>query len=180
MNTGLFRLFQAAEQHDAITDYLDNSSYDELIEFDLKNDRYTKLYHTTKKYSVFLTEGSYKDLFVSMSELSLHPEDRVRFCDLMDPVTIRFHLQSTEIKGLLCDEFRFRMLSENWCWVELVLVSGSFWGLPDDVFRIYIYDIHSRKTRELGLNEAFLFSDNNRNETTGLLRKKPLSKRSGS
>lgn len=176
MNTGLFRLFQAVDRHDAIVDYLNNSSFDELIEFDLKNDRFTKLFHTTKKYSSFLTEGSYKELFVSLSELSLHPDDRVRFCDLMDPVTLRFHLQSSEIEGLLCDEFRFRLLNESFCWVELVLVSGSFWELPDHVYRIYIYDIHSRKTRELGLNEAFLYSDNNRNETTGLLRKKAFIK----
>lgn len=171
MNTGLFRLFKAVGRKEDIADYLDNSSYDELIEFDINNDRFTKHFHTAKKYVSLLTEGSYKDLYVSLSELSVHPEDKERFCALMDPFTLSFTLHSSEIPGLICEEFRFRMLNESWCWVELVLASGEIWGLPKDVYRIYIFDIHSRKMRESGLNEAFLYSDNNRNETTGLLMK---------
>lgn len=172
MNTGLFRLFQTVGRREAIAEYLDNSSFDELIEFDIKNDRFTKRFHTARKYVSLLTEGSYKELFVSLSELSVHPDDRERFCERMDPFTLRFQLQSSELEGLLCDEFRFRLLNENWCWVELVLVSGEFWDLPEDVYRVYIFDVHSRKMRELGLNDPFLYTDNNRNETTGLLRKK--------
>ena len=171
MDTGLFRLFQAVGRREAIADYLDNSSFDEMIEFDIDNDRFTKLFHTAKKYVSLLTEGSYKELYISLSELSVHPDDRVRFCDLMDPVTLSFQLQSSGVKGLLCDEFRFRLLNDSWCWVELVLVSGDYWDLPEGVYRAYIFDAHSRKMRELGLNEPYLYSDNNRNETTGLLHK---------
>ena len=176
MDTGLFRLFRQLKDRKAISDFLNNSSFDELTEFNITNDNFTKLFYTAKKYSSPLTEGSFKELFLSMSELVVHPDDKARFCGLIDPVTLRFQLQKSEIPGIICDEFRFHLLSDNWCWVEVVLVSGSFMDLPEDIYRMYVFDVHSRKTRELGLNDEYVHSDRNRDETTGLLREKAFMK----
>ena len=176
MDTGLFRLFRAVNDRAAIADYLNDSSYDELIECSVKNDRYTWLFHTAKKYASVPAKGSCRQLPDSMAELLLHPDDRDLFRDLLDPAALPLHLQDSAIEGLLCGEFRFRLLNGGWCWVELVVASGSFLGLTDEVFHLYIYDVHSRKTRELGLNETNLYSVNNRNETTGLLHKRAFIK----
>ena len=172
MNTGLFRLLKSAGSREKIIDYLDNSSYDELIEFDLEKNKFSSLYHTSKKYSSMLSEGSIKELYIAMSELTVNPQDKSRFCEILNPVTLGFTIKNSEIEGLFCEEFRFRLLNDSWCYVEAVFVSGSFWNVSENIVRMYIFDIQSRKSREMGLQEAFLYSDGNRNEITGLLRKK--------
>ena len=123
-----------------------------------------------------LTKGSYREVFIGMSEELIHPEERERFVDLMNPETILYHLSGSEIPGLCCEEYRFRLIVGNWYWVEMVLIAGEEYGLEPNVIHMYIFDCQSRKIRELGLTDTAVYADNNRNEMTGLLKKRAFVK----
>ncbi|MBQ9680551.1 MAG: GGDEF domain-containing protein [Ruminococcus sp.] len=172
MKTGLFELMKAVEQPQLIVRYLDSSSFDELLEIDLNTQSFRNLFHVSKKYALPLLEGNYKELFILMSEDLVHPDERESFVNLLSPDTIIHRLNTSEIKGLMCREARFRLVGGDWRWVEAVLLTGEQYGLPKNVFRMYIFDCHSRKARELGLTENPHVADYERNEMTGLLKKR--------
>ena len=172
MNTGLFELLKKVSQPEAIVQFLERSSYDELIEIDLKKQIFKRLYHISKKYTMPMSQGSFREMFIGMSEELIHPDERDRFIGLMNPETIAYRLSGSEIPGLYCGEYRFRLVGGNWHWVEMVLLMGEAYGLEKGILRMYILDCHSRKARELGLSDNAVYADHDRNEMTGLLRKR--------
>ena len=176
MNTGLFELLKAVRQSELIVKFLERSSFDELLEIDLNSQSFKSIHHISKKYAMPLLHGNFKEMFIGMSEELIHPDDRERFIELMNPETVVHFLNSSEIPGLFCDEYRFRLISGGWRWVELVIVSGTAFGLERNVLHLYVFDCHSRKSRELGLDDKEDVVDNNRNEMTGLLRKRAFIK----
>ena len=176
MNTGLFELLKKVRQPETIVQFLDDSSYDELIEIDLNKQIFKSKYHIAKKYKMPLLQGNYREMFIGMSEDLVHPEERDDFVELMNPDTVIYRLSGSEVPGLYCDEYRFRLVGGNWHWVEMVLLTGAEYGLDKNVVRMYILDCHSRKSRELGLTDNAVYTDNNRNEMTGLLRKRAFMK----
>ena len=52
MDTGLFDLLKTVSQPEAIVQFLDRSSYDELIEIDLEKQIFKRVFHIAKKYSI--------------------------------------------------------------------------------------------------------------------------------
>ena len=137
---------------------------------------FKSLFHVSKKYAMPLSQGTYKEVFIGMSEELIHPGERDRFVELMNPETIIYRLSDSEIPGLHCEEYRFRLIVGNWHWVELVLITGEDFGLQPNVVRMYVFDCQSRKIRELGLTDTAVYTDNNRNEMTGLLKKRAFIK----
>ena len=176
MNTGLFELLKKVSQPEAIVQFLERSSYDELIEIDLNKQIFKRLYHISKKYTMPMSQGSFREMFIGMSEELIHPDERDRFIGLMNPETIAYRLSGSEIPGLYCGEYRFRLVGGNWHWVEMVLLMGEAYGLEKGILRMYILDCHSRKARELGLSDNAVYADHDRNEMTGLLRKRAFMK----
>lgn len=176
MNTGLFELLKKVSQPEAIVQFLERSSYDELIEIDLKKQIFKRLYHISKKYTMPMSQGSFREMFIGMSEELIHPDERDRFIGLMNPDTIAYRLSESEIPGLYCGEYRFRLVGGNWRWVEMILLMGEAYGLEKGILRMYILDCHSRKARELGLSDNAVYADHDRNEMTGLLRKRAFMK----
>ena len=168
MSTGLFSLLRSVKDLD-LTQYLNGLPYDELIEFDLDGDCFSSLFHTAKKYSLSLTSGTVRELTMHMSEILVHPEDRERFAGFIDPDTLDGRLDNAEVSGFVSAEFRLRLLGGGWNWAELVLLRVN---CPDSMpYRLYFFDIQSRKCREMGLSVAYSASAENRNEMTGLLKK---------
>lgn len=176
MNTGLFELLKKVSQPETIVRFLDDSSYDELIEIDLNKQIFHSKYHISKKYTMPLTQGNFREMFIGMSEDLVHPEERDRFIELMDPETLIYRLSGSEVPGLYCGEYRFRLIGGSWHWVEMVLLTGARYGIEKNFIRMYILDCHSRKSRELGLTDTAVYTDHNRNEMTGLLRKRAFMK----
>ena len=129
MDTGFFVLLKHVRQPETIVRFLNDSSYDELLEIDVKQQTFKSVFHVSKKYAMPLTKGSYREVFIGMSEELIHPEERERFVDLMNPETILYHLSGSEIPGLCCEEYRFRLIVGNWHWVEMVLIAGEEYGL---------------------------------------------------
>lgn len=176
MNTGLFELLKKVDNPDAVVQFLDRSSYDELIEIDMEKKAFKRLFHISKKYTMPMSQGNFRELFIGMSEELIHPDDRDRFVALMNPDTVAYHLRGSEIPGLYSGEYRFRLVGGGWHWVEMILLTGERYGLNKNLIRLYILDCHSRKARELGLEDNAVYTDHNRNEMTGLLRKRAFMK----
>lgn len=174
MSMGLFEMFKEVGAADKISGFLNNSSFDELIEFNLKSRTFVNPNDVSKKYPMPLAEGTFEDMYVTLTEILIHPDDKLGFCIMMNELEKR--LDASEIPGLICGEFRFCLLSGSYHWVELVIVSGERFNLPEKVFRMYIYDIHSRKTRELGLSDEPMSAGDSRNEITGLPNKRQFTK----
>ena len=172
MNTVLFELLKNVKQPELIAHYLNGASYDELYEIDLGRQTFKSLFHVPKKFALPLSQGNFKELFIGISEKLIHPDERNKFIELLNPETVALRLSCSEVPGLFCDEYRFRLVGEGWNWVEMVLLTGEAYGLAPNALRLYVFDCHSRKTRELGLSDDAKSSDNNRNEMTGLLRKR--------
>ena len=172
MSTGLFELMKEVKQPEKIIRFYNSSSYDELIEIDLNNYRFRSINHVENKYAMPMLQGSYKDLFIGLSEDVVHPDERERLIELMNPETLIHKLKASEIPGLWSEDFRFRMVNGGWRWIELTIITGREYMLKDNILRMYIFDCQSRKSRELGLSDIADYTDNNRNEMTGLLRKR--------
>ena len=66
----------------------------------------------------------------------------------------------------------FCLINGSWQWVELVLVTGSTYGLGKGIMRMYVFDCHNRKSRDLGIKNTVMYSGLERNEMTGLLKKR--------
>ena len=173
MATGLFKMLQSVQSTDEMLGFLDSSTFDVLIEFDLNSRTFQKIYDVSKKYPIPLQDGSFEDMYVTLVEILIHPEDKMRFCVLMTELEKR--LKESEIPGLVSEEFRIRLLSGSYIWAEILIISGERFGLGDKVYRMFFYDVHVRKARELGLSDEPVLAET-RNELTGLPNRRQFTK----
>ena len=154
--------------YQTVLDRLNASPYDELVEIDLINDRCRNLWHVKNKYYVPVLHGNWSELYRYCADHMLHPQDRERYCGMMDPDTVLQRLERSEVSGVLSEELRYRTVDGKWRWVRQVLVSGAQNGLPEGVIYSYMYDIDVQKQRELG-GTATSGPTVRRDELTGLL-----------
>ena len=174
MATGLFKMLQSVQSTDEMLGFLDSSTFDVLVEFDLNSRTFQKIHDVSKKYPIPLQDGSFEDMYVTLVEILIHPEDKMRFCVLMTELEKR--LNESEIPGLVSEEFRIRLLSGSYIWEEILIISGERFGLGDKVYRMFFYDVHVRKARELGLSDEPVLPADTRNELTGLPNKRQFTK----
>ena len=154
--------------YQTVLDRLNGSPYDELVEIDLINDRCRNLWHVENKYYVPVLHGNWSELYRYCADHMLHPQDRERYCGMMDPDTVLQRLERSEVSGVLSEELRYRTVDGKWRWVRQVLVSGAQNGLPEGVIYSYMYDIDVQKQRELG-GTATSGPTVRRDDLTGLL-----------
>ncbi len=178
MSTGLFELLKAVNRPELIRRFFDGASYDELYEVILDKQKFNSIYHTHNKYATPVSEGTYSELLSFVSGELIHPDEREDFAALMNPETVMQSLGKSEIPGLYSGDFRVRLVNGKWGWVELVLLAGRDYGIENNVLRIYIFDCNNRKSRELGTGYSAAVSNYDRNELTGLLRKRAFIKES--
>ena len=119
MATGLFKMLQSVQSTDEMLGFLDSSTFDVLIEFDLNSRTFQKIHDVSKKYPIPLQDGSFEDMYVTLMEILIHPEDKMRFCVLMTELEKR--LNESEIPGLVSEEFRIRLLSGSYIWAEILV-----------------------------------------------------------
>ncbi len=154
--------------YQTVLDRLNGSPYDELVEIDLINDRCRNLWHVENKYYVPVLHGNWSELYRYCADHMIYPQDRERYCGLMDPDTVILRLERSEVPGVLSEELRYRTVDGKWRWVRQVLVSGAQNGLPEGVIYSYMYDIDVQKQRELG-GTAASGPTVRRDDLTGLL-----------
>ena len=176
MNTGLFELMKAVHRPELIIRYLDGASFDDLVEINLSAHTIRSIYHESNKYAIPLPQMNNQASLARTFEKTLHPDERERFAALMNYDTVAKTLEKSDVPGVWCDEFRFCLIDGSWRWVELVLVTGAAYGIGKNILRMYVFDCHNRKSRELGLKNTAVYSGLERNEMTGLLKKRSFIK----
>ena len=147
---GMLDFFKRTNQPLSVPEFLEHSSYDELIEIDLNTNRYRFIYNVADKYYTPVTEGIYSEFYNYAVEHLIHPDDAGLYAEVMDPDTLLRRLAKEELKDTF--EFRFRATDAGggWRWIDSILLAGPLYGLPEGVVRCYIFDIQNIKDREEG------------------------------
>ena len=157
----------------SLLDMLNASSCDEIMEVNIKKDRFQQFYHVEGKYFVPAVDLSYKDLIDFTYKYIVHPDDRSVFINLMNPEGFFERLANSRIPNFDFAHFRYKLQDGKYRWVEQVVIAGEEYGLADGTFRMYVFDINNIKTRQLGIisNESSVVSVG-RDSLTGLLSSK--------
>ena len=135
----------------SIDDFLQNSTYDEMAEIDLCKDELKVIHYVEGKYYTPVVDETYTSIFDFTIHNIVHPDDVVTYKELMDPNTILKRLQEAEIPNFRSAELRYKLQDGSYRWVEQLILCGKENNIRDNVVRIYIMDIHSRKMREQGI-----------------------------
>ncbi len=170
MKSGLINLFDAISGKITIVEWLDSSTFDELIELDVANDRYRILCHVDDKYADAPLEASFTDLYRFVIDNLVHPDDAEEFKRFMHPATLLERLANAAPEGVLANQMRFKTESGDWRWVELCLVGGACHGLPPGIVRYYMFDVQTKHDRIATSNASATETQSNRDSRTGLLR----------
>ena len=161
-----------------LIDLLNNSSCDEIVEVNMVNDTFKQLYHVDGKYFVPAVEISYQELYDFTLDYIVHPDDKEAYNELMNPDGFFERLKNNNIPNFGYAHFRYRLQDGNYRFVEQVVITGEENGIPNGSFRLYVFDIHNLKTRQLG----YASDDRNviskgRDQLTNLLLEKEFLKK---
>ena len=147
---GMLDFFKKRSQPLSVPEFLEHSSYDELIEIDLNTDRYRFIYNVADKYFSPITEGAFSEIYKYAVDHIIHPDEVVTYAETMDPDTLLKRMAGSEPKDTFEFQFRAMGLEGNWRWMDSIMISGPLYGLPEGVILNYIYDIQNIKDREAG------------------------------
>ncbi|MCR4891379.1 MAG: GGDEF domain-containing phosphodiesterase [Lachnospiraceae bacterium] len=151
--------------------YFENSSFDELIEIDLAHGSCRNIYHIEGKFFVPILKGTLSDLIPYCADHMVHPDEREDYINFIEPDTLKERLTSFENSCLISKQLRFRLLDGGWRWTECVILGGPAHALPEDILRMYIFDIQYQRDRANNQISSYPASGN-RDELTSLLREK--------
>ncbi len=176
--SGLLSIFTEEGRPATIAGYLACSSYDELAEIDLVNDRCRNLCHVEGKYFVPVTDGSFSSLYDYCLDNMVHPEDRDIFAQLMDPDTLSQRLAGSDVPGAITAQFRYKLQDGGYRWAEQCVIGDGRHGLPEGIVHFYVFDVENQMARLQGerLSHHAGTADAT-DERTGLLREKPFLER---
>ena len=152
---------------------LELTPYDELVEFDLSNNKHRNLCHKEEYYFVPVLTSSIDAILRFAIDNMVHPDDKSVQLNLMEQDTMLFRLNTSDTPGMLQAEVRYKMMDGSWHWTREILIGGSGSGLPGGIVRCYMYDIDTRKKKEQQQSLVSL-STIRRDERTGLLTEKDL------
>ena len=106
-STGMLEFFKKQNQPLSIPDFLEHSSYDELIEINLNTNHYKFIYNVADKYYAPVTEGLYSEFHKYAVDHVIHPEDAALYDKVMHPDSLLQCMAQEELKDTF--EFRFRV-----------------------------------------------------------------------
>lgn len=148
---GMLDFFKKRNQPVSVADFLEHSSYDELIEINLNEDHYRFVYNVADKYYAPITEGMYSEFHKYAVDHLIHPDDAGAYRAVMHPDTMLQHLAENELQDTYEFQFRATDMKGGWRWVDQILIAGPLHGLPEGIVRSYVFDIQNIKDREEGL-----------------------------
>ncbi len=140
MSSGLLDFF-AALNLPSLTDFLNPSSYDELLELDVPGDSFRYLYNVEGKYDVPVTQGRLSDYIAHLLAGHVHPDDAEAFHSMADMSTLFERMEVSRVPGALDLVFRLKTPEGKWRWAEMFLVGTARHGLPEGKVYCYVYDI---------------------------------------
>lgn len=173
MTANQLKKTDTGEIHSSLLACLNLTSYDELIEFDLLNNRCHNLCHRENKYFVPVLESTMDAIYRFAIDNMIHPEDRSTQLNLMEPENMLSRLAASLTPGMLHADVRYKMLDGSWHWTREILIGGPQSGLPEGIARCYMYDIDVQKKSEqlqTTINPGMIHRD----ERTGLLTEKDM------
>ena len=147
---GMLDFFKKHNQPLSVPEFLEHSSYDELVEIDLNTNRYKFVYNVADKYYLPVTEGAFEEFYNYAVEHLIHPDEAGLYADVMDPDTMLERLAAEEPKDTFEFQFRSSDMKGGWRWIDSILLTGPLHGLPEGIVRCYIFDIQNIKDREAG------------------------------
>lgn len=171
-------MFFSNERNFSLADYLNNSLCDEIGDVNLKKNTYRSIYHLEGKYFTAVTDGTFASLYSYIIKYGVHPDDVQTFIELMDPEHMKERQEKSKTPNFRFAQFRYQLSNGSWRWVEQCILSGKENGLPDNVYRFYIFDIENQVQKEFGnsfVNDSF--AEEERNALTGLLNEKHFFKK---
>ena len=179
--TQFYNLFFTSEKHISIIDYLDNSFCDEIGEINTETWTYKFTYHVSNKYANPVIEGDYKAFFNYILENVVHPDDREIYIQTSAPGNQIKILNESKYPHFAFAHLRFKLKEGVYRWAELASIMGEEYGIPPNIVKFYIFDIHNAKLRELGdtSDEDGLYLEI-RDEKTGLLKEEAFYKQAES
>ncbi len=158
-----------------IRDYLDGASYDALGEIDLNKDELIIRYTVSDKYFAPFFDGSFSSLYDFTIDNVVHPNDCVIYQELMNPKTLEKRLSQSDTPNFLHASLRYRLKEGGYRWVEQCVITGQEYGLREGVVLFYVFDIETKKNRELGVvNRDITFDVQERDTVTRLYLEKPF------
>ncbi len=134
----------------SLIDMLNSSSCDEIVEVDIANDTFKQFYHVDGKYFVPAVGFSYRELLDFTYNHIVHPDDRGIYESLMKIDGFFERLKNARIPNFEIAHFRYKLQDGDYRYVEQVVIAGEEFGIPQGMFRMYIFDIHNIKSRQLG------------------------------
>ena len=105
-----------------VIDFLNQSTFDELITVDLPSDQYKYVFNVDQKYWTLSLEGTFSTFYQYVASRVIHPDDRDLFREKLEPVTLLTRLAASD--GLFNFEFRVPTHDGGWRWCEQYVVSG--------------------------------------------------------
>ena len=155
MDSSLYSFFFETGKQSQLFKALEQSSYDEMGEIDLRNNSYHHLYHTVNKYYIANINASYEDLFAFVADHVVHPADREAYVELMDPKTMAEKMEHSPTPNFRYAQFRMKTQTGDYRYVEQILVGGREFGCAHGIYRFYVFDIENKKERELNAKSPF-------------------------
>lgn len=134
----------------SLIDMLNGSSCDEIVEVDLEHDTFKQHYHVDGKYFVPNVGSSYCELLDFTSKYIIHPDDLGTYLGLMQIDGFFDRLKNARIPNFDFAHFRYKLQDGSYRWVEQVVIAGEEYGIPEGMFRMYVFDINNIKSRQLG------------------------------
>ena len=153
----------------SLIDLLNNSSCDEIVEVNTKEDSYNMIYHTKDKYFVPAIDASYQDLYDYTTKNIVHPDDLDLYNKLMSLDGFFERLRNNPIPNFGCEQFRYKLQDGSYRFVEQVVIAGEENGISEGSFRIYVFDVHNMKNRQLGVVDENNDANQTHNSLTNLL-----------
>lgn len=161
----------------SLIDMLNGSNADEIVEVDLVNDTFKQYYHVEGKYFVPNVEISYRELLEFTTKYIVHPDDVGDYEALMKYEGFFERLATAKIPNFDFAHFRYKLQDGSYRYVEQVIITGEENGIPEGMFRMYVFDINNLKNRQLGkISSSVQVVASGRDPMTGLLTSKDYFK----
>ncbi len=176
-NTGMgpeaWRVVFGITRASNVLDELEQTPFDKKYEIDMVSWKCRNVFHVEDKYEM-PPPGRFDQVNTYVQNHLIHPEDRARHREFMDPATFRERLEAAVPKGMLQNCLRLKLKGNDWVWTRFVLVSGEANGAEPDKLYLYIYDIQAQRDRLQGrpVVSSYLLSGMHRDELTGLYTEK--------
>ena len=180
MASGILNILSAFGTAEERMDFLNASSYEELLEIDISRNMFRALYHMAYKYNLPVKESEYQDMYgYFIKNDMIHPQDLSIYEESMNPDTLRKGFNEALPKGIKSLSFRIKDEIGEWRRVEQLMVTGTEYGIPEGVIRCYIYDIQSLIDRDEGLRRGQHEEPIRLDSMTGLLRRRDFFREAG-